>query len=84
MWPLEFHALVKREQYRDYLAVNAEDRLARALRSTEPRPDPALRLLPHRLARWLAPRLGRILLRLGQGFVRIGKALEIYGSPAHP
>ena len=81
MWPLEFHALVKREQYRDYLAVNAEDRLARALRSTEPRHDPALRL-QHRLARRLAPPLGRILLRLGQGFVRIGIALEIYGSPA--
>ena len=84
MWPLEFHALVKREQYRDYLAVSAKDRLAMVLRSTEPRQGLAPRLLRYRLARRMAPWLGRILLRLGQGFVRVGMALEIYGSPARP
>ena len=79
MWPPEFHALVKREQYRDYLAVQAEARLAQVLLA-EPRRDSALRLLPHRLAGRMAAPVGRALRRLGRGFVRVGAALEGYGS----
>ena len=74
----EFHVLVKREQYRDYLAAQAEDRLAQSLRRAEACPDSALGLLRHRLACRMAPPLGRALFRLGLRFVRAGTALERY------
>ena len=84
MWPPEFHALVKREQYRDYLAVQAEARRARSLRLAGARPDSALRLIRHRLAGRIVAPMGRALFRLGLGIVRVGAALEGYGSSARP
>ena len=84
MWPPEFHALVKREHYRDYLAVQAEARRVWSLRRAEARADSALCLRRQRLAGRMASPLGRALLRFGRGMVRVGAALEGYGSSARP
>jgi hypothetical protein len=81
MWPLEYHALVRREQYRDYLVAREQDRLAAMLRPTRQPRVPALQMLQYRGARRLALPLGRTLLRLGLRLLRLGAALEIYGAP---
>ena len=81
MWPLEFHALVKREQYRDYLVAREQDRLAAMLRPARQPRARALQMLQYGAARCMALPLGRRLLRLGVRLLRLGAALEISGAP---
>ncbi len=82
MWPLEYHVLVKREQYRDYLEACEQDRLAAILRPARQPRARALQMLRYVGARRMALPLGRTLLRLGLQLLRLGAALEIYGAPA--
>ena len=84
MWPPVFHALVMREQYRDYLAAQAEARRPRTLRLTEARPDSVLRRLRHRHVGRMAAPLGRAFLHFRLGFVRVRTRLERHGSSAQP
>ena len=80
MWPSDVHALVKREQYQDYLRVQAEDRRARVLLRAAGSPRPAGSGRGRRLTSRLAAPLGRALRWLGMYCVRVGTALELYGA----
>ena len=72
MWPSEYHALIKREHYRDELARAEHARLAAALRSPR-RP----------FARFAAGVLGGVLIRLGVALLRYDRVenTTIPGTP---
>ncbi len=82
MWSPEFHALVKREQDRDDRAVQAEDRVARALLRAERDQGADGRGLGRRFMARLAAPLGGALLQLGLRCVRVGAELKVYASSA--